>query len=180
MINGAFVRDQIIFKTLQEELLGPCSYGEELDVQSGSRILIKNDTPFITKHSKEEILKVYPVQRYGVGVIYPADSDKDLINDQISSNQIEDNNIDDFIPEDIEHYSKKLSFDKKTISSDSDDFDISLANTRVPSSVGLSFLLDPNQSNQLEFIISGAFYKDFEVQYESKKILISGGIENQF
>ncbi|MFV5601200.1 helicase-related protein [Acinetobacter baumannii] len=169
MINGAFVRDQIIFKTLQEELLGPCSYGEELDVQSGSRILIKNDTPFITKHSKEEILKVYPVQRYGVGVIYPADSDRDLINDQISSNQIEDNNIDDFIPEDIEHYSKKLSFDKKTISSDSDDFDISLANTRVPSSVGLSFLLDPNQSNQLEFIISGAFYKDFEVQYEIKK-----------
>ncbi|MFC1398871.1 hypothetical protein [Acinetobacter lactucae] len=113
MINGAFVRDQIIFKTLQEELVGPCSYGEELDVQSGSKILIQTDTPFVTKHSKEEILKVYPVQRYGVGVIYPIDSDKDSVNDQISSNQLDDNNVENIIDEDIENHSKKLNLEKK-------------------------------------------------------------------
>jgi hypothetical protein len=169
MINGAFVRDQIIFKTLQEELVGPCSYGEELDVQSGSKILIRTDTPFVTKHSKEEILKVYPIQRYGVGVIYPIDSDKDSVTDQISSNHIDDNNVENIIDEDIENHSKKLNLEKKIISNDNEDFDISLANNRVPSSIGLSFLLDHHQSNELDFTVSGAFYKDFDVQHESKK-----------
>ena len=32
MTKGAQIRDEIVFKTLQEELVGPCAYGNELDV----------------------------------------------------------------------------------------------------------------------------------------------------
>ena len=76
MNNGAQIRDEIVFNTLQEELVGPCAYGNELDVFSISTISKdKFNQPFLTKHSKEEILKVYPTQRYGVGVIYPQKTD---------------------------------------------------------------------------------------------------------
>lgn len=167
MSRGAIVRDEIIFKTLQEELLGPCPYGEELDVLNEIP-LITSDTPYVTKNDKEEILKVYPIQRYGVGVIYPRGADEDSLGDEVEETIVD--NLDNNLGESEELITpKRQSLKKRLPSDESNDFDISLANTRAPSSIGLSFLLDPTQATELVFNISGAFYKDFNIQYEAKK-----------
>ncbi|MFD1437816.1 helicase [Acinetobacter sp. ANC 4282] len=166
MSRGAIVRDEIIFKTLQEELLGPCPYGEELDVLN-STLLTNPDVPYVTKNDKEEILKVYPIQRYGVGVIYPMGSDQDSMSVE-TSEIIIDEKTEDFDEGDIVSR-KRQNLKKKSTYDDNNDFDISLANARAPSSIGLSFLLDSIQTDELVFNISGAFYKDFDIKYETKK-----------
>ncbi len=156
MANGAKVRDEIVFKTLQEELVGPCAYGDELDVLSTPTVSQdKFNQPFRTKHSKEEILKVNPTQRYGVGVIYPHGTDTSE-NIAVADNfDNEDSSVEEV---QIEHTSSL-----KSVCDKEQDFDISLTNTLAPSAIGISFLADPSELNSLEFTIEGAFYKDFKV-----------------
>lgn len=154
MSKGANIRDDIIFKTLQEELVGPCAYGYELDVQNLSPISKdKFNEPFQTKHSKEEILKVYPTQRYGVGVIFPMDSD---ISEDIAKSDlnISENDVSEEVKIDQASSLKEVC-DKEQ------DFDISLTNSLAPSAIGISFLVNPSELSHLDFIIEGAFYKDF-------------------
>ena len=154
MTNGAKIRDEIVFNTLQEELVGPCAYGNELDVLSISTISKdKFNQPFLTKHSKEEILKVYPTQRYGVGVIYPQNTDVSEDAGNTTSDSSEETSIDEVK---IEPASPL-----KGICDKDQDFDISLTNTLAPSAIGISFLADSAELNNLEFTIEGAFYKDF-------------------
>ncbi len=154
MTNGAKIRDEIVFNTLQEELVGPCAYGNELDVLSISTISKdKFNQPFLTKHSKEEILKVYPTQRYGVGEIYPQNTDVSEDAGNTTSDSSEETSIDEVK---IEPASPL-----KGICDKDQDFDISLTNTLAPSAIGISFLADSAELNNLEFTIEGAFYKDF-------------------
>jgi hypothetical protein len=155
MLKGADIRDEIIFKTLQEELVGPCAYGDALEISTVTFIPYdKFNHPFVTSDSKEEILKkVYPTQRYGVGVIYPLDSpiEEDI---EESSSELPVDNITDEVKIDSPNFLKDVC-DKNY------DFDISLTNTLAPSAIGLSFLLNPKEINSLVFSINGAFYQDF-------------------
>src|SRR5690606_11864133 len=61
---------------------------------------------------------------------------------------------------------------EQSVADDSNDFDIALANSRAPSSMGISFLLDPNYADEIEFELIGAFYTDFKIniQRESKNV----------
>nr|WP_075518932.1 hypothetical protein [Moritella viscosa]SHO13430.1 Helicase domain protein [Moritella viscosa] len=158
-MEGSEVRDQIILKTVQEELLGPCIYGESFDWQSGAVKKSQLNTPLKASIDHEEILKVYPIQRYGIGVIYPIESSVEL---EGNSNDEQEDVLSDSEEESIE--SPSLSKQVRINSSeDSNDFDISLANTRSPSSMGISFLIDLDSAKLLEFNVSGAFYKAFTV-----------------
>jgi hypothetical protein len=90
MSLGAKIRDDIIFKTLKEELVGPCPYGKELDIEDQSDIPDeKFNAPYVCKHSQEEILKTYPTQRYGMGVLYPTGTIQEIIPDNDSENDSE-------------------------------------------------------------------------------------------
>ncbi len=170
MSIGASIRDNVIFKTLHEELVGPCAYGEELDVTNKPTISGELNSPFVTKTDKEEILKVYPTQRYGVGVIYPMDINQESNNNETPQNPSQDDPEEVVNEVDEARNTKKFSVIKQSTIEDFDDFDISLTNSRTPSSIGISFLLDPKLTNELAFEISGAFYKNFKVniQRESK------------
>lgn len=170
MKTGASIRDNIIFKTLHEELVGPCAYGEELDVLNSPSISSDVNSPFVTKSDREEILKVYPTQRYGVGVIYPMDTNLEVQHNetpQSASQEITEQLATEYIK--TESYQNSFHVNQST-SEDTDDFDISLTSTRAPSSIGISFLLDPKLLNEITFEVSGAFYKNFKVniQRESK------------
>lgn len=159
-MNGSQVRDQIILKTLQEELIGPCIYGESFDWQSGSVKKSQLNTPLQSSPDNEEILKVYPLQRYGIGVIYPIENSLDSIDDNgevqedFSNDSEEDPNVSQAL-------SKQVRINN---SEGNNDFDISLANARSPSSIGLSFLVDFDKAKFIKFNITGAFYKDFIVK----------------
>jgi hypothetical protein len=158
MSKGAKIRDDIILKTLEEELLGPCAYGEAIEVKPVTSISKeKFNQSFITISDNQEILKVYPTQRYGIGVIYPVDSQLD----------VEERNTQS-IDEHEEKGEVKIdtpTFLKNTCDSDQ-DFDISLTNTRAPSAIGLSFLLNPKGIENLTFKIQGSFYQDFKASMD--------------
>jgi hypothetical protein len=158
-MEGSEVRDQVILKTVQEELLGPCIYGESFDWQSGTVKKSQLNVPLQASLDNEEILKIYPIQRYGIGVVYPSETSI-VIEDE--NDEIQDNNLSDSEAEATAapSLSKQVRINN---SDDSNDFDISLANTRSPSSMGLSFLIDLKRAKLLEFKISGAFYKAFTV-----------------
>lgn len=163
MSNGAKIRDEIIFKTLHEELVGPCPYGNELDVTQTSLIPYEDfKSPFVTMSTGEEILKVPPVQRYGAGVIYPMELTQEALNDVANTSEPE-KELEFELPEgDAEELKIKYKASKQG-AEENDDFDISLANARAPSSMGISFLLDSSLTDQLSFEVSGAFYKEFKV-----------------
>lgn len=126
MKTGASIRDNIIFKTLHEELVGPCAYGEELDVLNSPSISSDVNSPFVTKTDREEILKVYPTQRYGVGVIYPMDTNLEVQHNetpQSASQEITEQVATEYIK--TESYQNSFHVNQST-SEDTDDFDISL------------------------------------------------------
>lgn len=166
MSSGASIRDNVILKTLHEELVGPCAYGDELDTTNTPTISAESNSTFVTKNDKEEILKVFPTQRYGVGVIYPVGTN--LESKSIETPQsINPENLEEIEVEFNEtRNSKKFSIIKQSTADDSDDFDISLTSSRAPSSIGISFLLDPKLTNELTFEVSGAFYQNFKINIQ--------------
>ena len=166
MRDGADIRDNVIFKTLQEELVGPCAYGEELDVINSPTILAESNTTFVTKIDKEEILKVYPTQRYGVGVIYPQDVQLESNSSQEFQTGIKEDSEETEIEINETQNTKKFNSIKQSTDEDSNDFDIALTNSRAPSSIGISFLLDPTRTNEIVFELSGAFYKSFKINIQ--------------
>ncbi|ENX33404.1 MULTISPECIES: helicase-related protein [Acinetobacter] len=166
MRDGADIRDNIVLKTLHEELVGPCAYGEEIDVINPPTISAELNTVFVTKTDREEILKVFPTQRYGVGVIYPQDM-------ELESNSSKE--LPAVIPEDLDESenefdgiqnNKQINSIRQSSDDDSNDFDIALTNSKAPSSIGLSFLLDPKLTDEIVFEISGAFYKNFKINIQ--------------
>lgn len=172
MRDGADIRDNIIFKTLHEELVGPCAYGEELDVINSPTISAELNTTFVTKIDKEEILKVFPTQRYGVGVIYPQDVELDSNSSKDLQTVMQEDSEETEIEFNETRNTKKIHSIKQSTDEDSNDFDIALTNSRAPSSIGISFLLDPKLTDEIVFEISGAFYKSFKINIrrESKHI----------
>ena len=162
MSLGSEIRDKVIFKTLKEELVGPCPYGDELDINDKADIPYeKFNVPFVSKSNKEEVLKTYPTQRYGMGVLFPLE----VMQENASENDVESESSDDFRQEELENIKDeqpeikyKAKMNEKEVGN---EFDISLTNSRAPSSIGLSFLLDKKKSNELIFEVTGAFYKDF-------------------
>jgi hypothetical protein len=162
MSLGAKVRDDIIFKTLKEELVGPCPYGNELDIEDKSDIPYeKFNAPYVCKNNQEEILKTNPTQRYGMGVLYPTGTMQEIIPDNDSQNDSETQ-----LDEDTENMLPEIKYKATKNEKDSaNEFDISLTNSRAPSSIGLSFLLDKNKSDKLKFEVTGAFYKDFQKSF---------------
>lgn len=162
MNKGAIVRDEVIFKTLYEELVGPCLYGEEIDVSEIAKVPYeKFNNAFVGKETGQEILKIHPLKRYGVGVLFP---------EGITQSEVIDESVDDISDyesesDEIENEVNDLKYkSNKKDTSDSDDFDISLTNARAPSSVGLSFLLDPELTSNITIEVTGAFYKRFTVE----------------
>jgi len=159
-MNGSQVRDQIILKTLQEELIGPCIYGESFDWLSGSVQKSQLHIPLQSAPDNEEVLKGPPLQRYGIGVIYPIENNLDNIDDN-------DEVLEGFSPadEEVSDVTQSLSKQIKINNSEgNNDFDISLANARSPSSIGLSFLVDLEKAKLIKFNVKGAFYKAFTVK----------------
>jgi len=160
MINGAEIRDNYIFKSLKEELVGPCAYGEELDINNALNIEKKAfNRPYTVKGTNEEILKISPTGRYGVGVIFPftPEVDDESVPNLQESDPIEDEDEDDEPSSPIEISKQKL---KKELSG-LDDFDISLTNIRKPCSLGISFLLNTERTKGLHVVFKGAVYRDF-------------------
>ena len=142
-----------ILDSLRRELVGPDPRGEELDCSQPVTFATadKSYGPWRQRESGEEILqRDPPVKRYGIGVLYPAqtldqdDSGLDAILTQaatVSSESVDLPPDDPLTPEgrkdldDIQQRGGAPSSETET-----EELDLSSANSYRPSSVAVSFL----------------------------------------
>ncbi|WP_455353538.1 helicase-related protein [Streptomyces sp. SYSU K217416] len=150
-------RDKII-KALRAELLGPAPVGKPLDRFTFEK---KEESygPWINAATGEEILERDPLIRYGVGVLYPvvgATSPK--IADQAIVPGMTAEDTDGPQTGAWEGSSGRLG-----ATSDDADFELSGANERRPTAMGISFLLAPEPKTGLEIEVTGGRYEEIRI-----------------
>jgi hypothetical protein len=167
-------RDAVL-RALREELVGPCPLGQEIDCAQAIHL---NDAeaayrPYRQLGSGEEILqRDSPTKRYGVGVLYPMEAPvaPDELDAQLPPSDEEaepapsKNPREPLAPsavQDCETIAARAEY--RLPEADSDDFDLSTANTYKPSSMAVSLLVHLPQGAVLEVVVSGGRYRLLQV-----------------
>lgn len=155
-------RDKII-KALREELLGPAPAGKPLDRFTFEK---KEDSygPWLSAATGEEILERNPLIRYGVGVLYPAAA---MASPGLANQTI----VPGLTAEDTEGPQTGTwegSASQPLTTSDDADFELSGANERKPTAMGISFLLAAEPQMSLRVEVTGG-------RYEPVKVDLPGG-----
>lgn len=162
---------------LKKELVGPFPCGREIDCTKN--IVFDNQSesfgPWCQQGTGEEILvRDTPRKRYGVGVLYPR------------ATPLEDNGTPEageapdgehelpILPEqNSEPHSRTVRPSASTEAvyreTDSDDFDLSTANSFRPSSMGASFLIHCRHDSTLKVEVTGGRYRGQTVTVEGKE-----------
>ena len=155
---------------LREELVGPCPLGEEIDCTQAIQLESAESAyrPYRQLGSGEEILqRDSPTKRYGVGVLYPMEApvppdeleaqlpplDKDAVP------QPPDNAREALAPSavhDCEAIAARAEY--RLPEANSDDFDLSSANTYKPSTMAVSLLVHLPKEAVLDVVATGGRY----------------------
>ncbi|MDF6020979.1 helicase-related protein [Streptomyces sp. JH34] len=150
-------RDKIT-KALRDELLGPAPAGKPLDRFTFEK---KEDSygPWTNAATGEEILERDPLIRYGVGVLYPvAGATGSKIADQAIVPGLTAENTEGPQTGTWEGSSGRLG-----ATSDDADFDLSGANERRPTAMGISFLMAPEPQTGLKIEVTGGRYEQIRI-----------------
>jgi len=165
-------RDDVL-DSLKRELVGPDPRGSKVDCSKTITFSSKYDVsgPNIQLVNDEEIIKVEsPVQRYGVGVLYPIakDIDEAELLAELESSGLELQGDDGIaIDSKMQKGLEKISKNKSTEGDDSvEDFDIGAANAMKPSSMAISFLLQLEDDEELAVTVAGGTYRRETIKYE--------------
>src|SRR5712692_179127 len=159
----------VVLDQLYRELVGPDPAGEELETQgeiifdSWARLY----GPWRQKGSGEEILtRDRPVKRYGVGVLFPARTPLEEILSR------DDDVPDDVTPQEPTTGEVDTEFAAAVgpAESESEEFDLSLANAYQPSSIGVSFLADFPEHSELVVEVTGGRYQKKTVWLKSETV----------
>ncbi|MFG2794598.1 helicase-related protein [Streptomyces sp. NPDC048419] len=150
-------RDKIT-KALRDELLGPAPAGKPLDRSSFEK---KEDSygPWTNAATGEEILERDPLIRYGVGVLYPVAA---ATGSEIADQAI----VPGLTAEDTEGPQTGTwegSSGRLGATSDDADFDLSGANERRPTAMGISFLLAPEPQTGVKVEVTGGRYEQIRI-----------------
>jgi hypothetical protein len=171
----------VILDSLRRELVGPDARGEELDcTQSVAFATLENSFgPWRQKGNGEEILqRDPPVKRYGIGVLYPAqtldqdDSGLDAIVTQTAAAPSEIAELppdDPLTPEgrkDLADIQQRGGLPSSEI--ETEELDLSSANSYRPSSIAVSFLAEVTDGTHLIVQATGGRYRRFPVTIEGK------------
>ncbi|QNI30834.1 helicase [Alloacidobacterium dinghuense] len=172
----------LLLDSLRRELVGPDPRGEELDCTQpvSFAALDKSYGPWRQKENGEEVLqRDPPTKRYGIGVLYPAqtldqdDSGVDALLTQpavVLPDALDPPQDDPLTAqarrdlEDIQHRTERSSAEPET-----EDLDLSSANSYRPSSVAVSFLASVPKGAQLIVEATGGRYQRFPVTIEEKE-----------
>lgn len=157
---------------IRSEMMGPCLTGEDrLDCSGEIRIGKWEEAgkPWVQKETGDEIIRHdTPVNRYGIGVLYPP---------QVTHEEIApaDNEAPDGKTEEAESKEEQKVPEIKSVGrsefdvSDTDDFDLSLTNTLQPSSMAISFLSELPEGSALQISVEGGRYLQKTVSIEATK-----------
>ena len=170
-----------IIDSLRRELFGPDPRGEELDCLQPLTFPLaeKSFGPWRQKSNQDEILqRDPPTKRYGVGVLYPAQTlDQDgagadaLVTQApaVGPEEATSENDDLLSPEvrkDLEAIQERST--KSPAEPDTEDLDLSSANSYRPSSIGVSFLARVPDGATLIVQATGGRYRPHPVHIEQK------------
>lgn len=115
---------------------------------------------FVCKSTGEEILKLSPLARYGCGILYPQQAPSEIL-EVAQEDELTPTQENSFCTE----HKTSSTEDKESEtenSSDEPDFDVSLTNARLPSSLAISFVLSED-CDAISLKFTGAIYKSFKV-----------------
>ena len=181
MVDHIANRDVIISR-LKEELVGPSPLGDAIDC---TQPIIFEDTessygPWRQKGSGEEILlRDPPSKRYGIGVLFPlgttAEDDRQgelqsveaAPRDATAGEQIDrasESSISDEALTQTEVINRRVDY----VSDETDDFDLSSANSYRPSSMGISLLAELPHDAVLVVEATGGRYHQKELTVAGK------------
>ncbi|WEO97180.1 helicase-related protein [Streptomyces sp. FXJ1.172] len=157
-MNNSTTGREVIVEALRRELLGPAPDGKPLTLPFADKE--SSYGPWTDPESGEEILERNPLVRYGVGVLYPAPTNS---GQQQPDEQTELPGL--FEPEvpDGSELAPNLVLPTATGPADDADFDLSGANERKPTAVGLSFMLERSNTGGLEILLEGGRYRVLRV-----------------
>jgi hypothetical protein len=147
-----------ILDALQRELVGPAPAGAEIDTSHELRFTDPQQTygPWREVGTGEEILvRDSPTKRYGVGVLYPLKAPLE----ETPAGDGEESA--DALPEGPPETQEPDAEPAGTAGheTDTDDFDLSLANAYQPSSMGVSFLAEVPHGTSLVVEATGGRYR---------------------
>jgi len=156
-----------VLRALREELVGPCPLGQEIECAQAINLEDAETAyrPYRQFGSGEEILqRDSPTKRYGVGVLYPMEAPDPLDeldaqlppSDEEAALQPPGNARETLAPtavRDCEEIAARAEY--RLPETDSDDFDLSSANTYKPSSMAVSLLVHLPQGGALIASASG-------------------------
>lgn len=163
----------IVLQALQEELVGPSPHGKEIDCMQPISFDDAKESygPWRQKGSGEEILlRDSPCKRYGVGVLYPMETQEDELSQDPTGEAFikaidtgEDASHPEYIITDqaqqlIDEIDKRA--DESKFEPESYDFDLSSANAFKQSSMGISFLAElPGDAVLVVEATGGCYHK---------------------
>lgn len=163
-----------IIQFLREELVGSSPQGEPKDCSGEVNFQSEQEfyRPWRQANGEEILQRDPPLVRYGVGVLYPLgkkhedeESQKDRETDEIKPDETE-SVIEENAYQSLEESQKEIT---KSTESESDNFDLSTANTYLPSSMGVSFLGEFHQDSQLLVKAWGGCYRAKIVKVSGKE-----------
>ncbi len=165
---------ETVISTLREEIIGPSPLGDEIDC-TGKLVFSAGDDwrkPYRQKGSGEEILqREAPLTRYGAGVLYPFD---DAGSDGDSGTSSEADLIIEENAEATEVLAAPLQAELEELienappPNEETDLDLSAANRRFPSSMGISFFAQFDDESKLVVRASGGRYVKKEINVDGK------------
>lgn len=167
----------LIFRFLREEIVGPRNSGKPLSVEG--RVTFDSfgasRGPWVNALNGQEIIQLRPRDRYGSGVLEPVLA---FAEGQFDSNEGSDQWLDDLSLADegeaissLEELTQGIDRILESRSpADGDgtsgDLDLEVKSGRAwlnPRSIGISFLLDMQQSGKLLVVLTGGTYRPFPV-----------------
>lgn len=162
-------REKLV-RFIRSEMMGPCLPGnDKLDCSGEITIEKWEDAgkPWVQKETGDEIIRRdTPVNRYGLGVLYPPQ----VPHEEAAST---DNQEPEETAKSAEDTVELKATEIKTVgraendASDSDDFDLSLTSTMQPSSMAISFLAELPDDSSVQIHVMGG-------RYQQKTIFIAG------
>ncbi len=180
MVDHLANREKII-RNLKQELVGPSPQGDEIDC-SGEVVFEEKAAfyrPWKQKGTGEEILqRDPPTVRYGIGVIYPLEIgsreedshgtvDSDSEEDTSSKPYTEDGSVTESQVAKYMHGGTEANESSDEV--ESDDYELTMANTFRPSSMGISFVAELPKDSVLVAEALGGRYKKKQVLVEEKE-----------
>ncbi|WP_230194659.1 helicase-related protein [Streptomyces coriariae] len=144
-----------IMDALRAELLGPAPAGKPLDATSFDTWEDARG-PWVDPESGEEVLDRDPLIRYGVGVLYPAESTAQPMDDAHTVVVgLVDSDLDGEAIDGLQKAAQRRAGDP----AEDDDFELAGANDRRPSAMGLSFMLAGGNGAALRIVFTGGRYR---------------------